>query len=123
MLSATNKDAALLKLGFTRISLYRSWDYPIGTAEETIIPASDVRYLHQTVATDGTRLYAYSWVEEPGLLLTTERHVSALQQVVAELETNDLSLLEYLVDTFFQQHGGRGSHIISALHRSHSVAS
>lgn len=117
MLSVTHKDAALLALGFARISLYRSWDYPIGNAEESIVPASDVRYLHQTVATDGTRLYAYSWVEEPGLLLTTERHIYTMQQVVAELETNDLSLLEHFVELFFQRHGGRGAHIITTLHR------
>lgn len=121
MFSATNKDAVLLELGFARISLYRSWDYPIGNAEESFIPASDVRYLHQTVATDGTRLYACSWVEEPGLLLTTERHISALRQVVAELETNDLSLLAHFVELFFQRHGGRGVHITSAIHRLQPV--
>ena len=123
MTSSDTKDAYLRELGFVRISLYRSWDYPVGSAEAAFIPVTDIRYLHQTVATDGTRLYAYSWVEEPGILLTTERHISALEHIVAELETNDFELLGRQIERFFQRHGGRGVLVTSSMHRSQPMLS
>jgi hypothetical protein len=117
MPTTTSKDLHLQELGFTRISSCQMWNYPVGSAEASFIPASDIRYLHQTVAVDGTRLYAYAWVEEPGLLLTTERHVTALEHIVEELETNDFPRLAHLLEKFFQQHGGRGPLITSVVHR------
>ncbi|RSK37686.1 hypothetical protein [Hymenobacter metallilatus] len=123
MLCTATKDAYLCELGFTRISLYRSWDYPVGNGEAAFIPITDVRYLHQTVAADGTRLYAYAWVEEPGILLTTERHISALEHIVAELETDDFQVLSQQIDRFFQRHGGRGVRITSAVHCSQPMLS
>lgn len=111
------KDAALCEMGFLRISLYRGWDYPMGNTEASFIPATDVRYLHQTVAIDGTRLYAYSWIDEPGFLLTTERHISALEHMVAELETDNIPLLKRQVEKFFLRHGGMGPQISTAVHR------
>ncbi|AHJ99895.1 hypothetical protein [Hymenobacter swuensis] len=111
------KDVALRELGFVRISLYRGWDYPLGNNEASFIPATDIRYLHHTVAVDGTRLYAYSWISEPGFLLTTERHISALEHMVAELETDNIPLLKQQVEKFFLRHGGMGPQISTAVHR------
>ncbi|MCA8833070.1 hypothetical protein [Hymenobacter pini] len=119
----TDKDTYLLDLGFIRISPYQSWNCPVDATEPSFIPASDIRYLHQTVAADGTRLYAYAWVEEPGLLLTTERHISALEHIVSELETNDFALLGQLLERFFQRHGGRGALVTSVVHRPQPMLS
>lgn len=111
------KDVALRELGFVRISLYQGWDYPLGNNEASFIPATDIRYLHHTVAIDGTRLYAYSWIDEPGFMLTTERHISALEHMVAELETDDIALLSRQVEKFFRRHGGMGPQISTVVHR------
>ena len=111
------KDVALRELGFVRISLYQGWDYPLGNNEVSFIPATDIRYLHHTVAIDGTRLYAYSWIDEPGFMLTTERHISALEHMVAELETDDIALLSRQVEKFFRRHGGMGPQISTVVHR------
>ncbi|UOQ75461.1 hypothetical protein MUN84_12140 [Hymenobacter sp. 5516J-16] len=107
MLASDLKEAYLCQLGFVRLSLYWSWDYPMGALEASFIPATDVRYLHQSAASDGARLYAYSWVQEPGYLLSTERHLSAPDHIVAELETDDPIGLRLQVEEFFRQHGGR----------------
>lgn len=106
MLSSDVKDAYLRQLGFVRLSLYRSWDYPVGLPEAAFIPITDVRYQHHLPAHDGTRLYAYAWVQEPGYLLSTARHISALEHIVAELEHDDLPDLQAQVDAFFRHHGG-----------------
>lgn len=108
MNAADNKDASLRAMGFIRISLYQGWDYPVGQNETGLQPATDIRYLYQIGAADGKRLYVYAWIEEPGFLLTTERHISALEHLVSELETDDLGLLQRQVERFFQRHGGRG---------------
>ncbi|WP_426489855.1 hypothetical protein [Hymenobacter sp. 102] len=123
MHTTTTKDAYLQELGFIRISLYQSWNCPVGNAEAAFLPASDIRYLHQTVAADGTRLYAYAWVEEPGLLLTTERHISALEHIVGELETDDFTQLGHLLEKFFQRHGGRGPLVASVVYRPQPMLS
>lgn len=117
MFSSDLKDAYLRQLGFVRLSLYRSWDYPVTSVEPSFIPASDVRYEHQFPASDGTRLYAYAWVQQPGYLLSTAQHLSALGQIVAELETNDLAGLQEQVNEFFQQHGGCASRAPAARSR------
>lgn len=109
MRSLSPKDDQLQQLGFVRISLYRSWDYPVSSTEPSFIPASDVRYQFHLPAQDGTLLYAYSWVQQPGYLLSTERHISAFEHIVAESETDDLVGLQRQVDEFFRQHGGRGA--------------
>ncbi|RPD49229.1 hypothetical protein DNI29_00035 [Hymenobacter sediminis] len=109
MLSLSIKDTQLQQLGFIRISLYRSWDYPVSNTEPSFIPASDVRYQFHLPAQDGTLLYAYSWVQHPGYLLSTARHISAFEHIVAESETDDLVSLQRQVDEFFRQHGGRAT--------------
>lgn len=109
MLSLSPKDARLQQLGFVRISLYRSWDYPLSGTEPCFIPASDVRYQFHLPAHDGTLLYAYSWVQHPGYLLSTARHISAFEHIVAESETDDLARLQQQVDEFFRQHGGKAT--------------
>ena len=106
MLPTATKDAYLRELGFSQVSLYSSWDYPLVPDEVGFVPPSDVRYLHQQPAANSTRLYAYAWVNEPGFLLATERHISALKHIVAELETDEFVPLRQEVETFFRQHGG-----------------
>ncbi|MBT9392281.1 hypothetical protein KLP40_03815 [Hymenobacter sp. NST-14] len=106
MLPAITKDAYLRELGFDQVSRYSCWDYPLLQGEPAFVPPSDVRYLHPQPAADHTRLYAYAWVNEPGFLLATERHISALNHIVAELETDDFVPLRLEVETFFRRHGG-----------------
>ena len=104
-----NKDAALRELGFQQVSPYSGWDYPLDQSEPGFVAASDIRYLHEQSAADNTRLYAYAWIDEPGFLLATERHISALKHIVAELETDDFTALSQEVERFFRQHGLRKS--------------
>ncbi|WP_139925022.1 hypothetical protein [Hymenobacter sp. DG01] len=106
MFSSTPKNRHLLQVGFVQLDLYRSWDYPVGHTEAAFIPVTDVRYQYHLPAQDGTQLYAYSWVQEPGYLLSTARHISAFEHIVAEIETDDLLSLQLQVERFFRQHGG-----------------
>ncbi|OWP63500.1 hypothetical protein CDA63_08985 [Hymenobacter amundsenii] len=98
------KDANLRQLGFQPLASYASWDYPVEQHEPGFLPISDIRYLHSEPAADNTRLYAYAWVDGPGLLLATERHISTNQHIVAELETDDPLALRQVVEAFFRQH-------------------
>ncbi|GAB3301451.1 hypothetical protein [Hymenobacter tenuis] len=100
------KDGYLRQLGFIRLASYRSWDYPLNTAEAAFTPIVDVRYQHEQQAPDGAYLYAYSWVQEPGYLLSTEQHIAHLNQIVAELENDDFDNLRQEVDAFFRTRGG-----------------
>ncbi|MBB4603397.1 hypothetical protein HNQ93_003923 [Hymenobacter luteus] len=106
MFSSTTKNRYLLQVGFVQLALYRSWDYPVGHTEAAFIPVTDVRYQYHLPAQDGTQLYAYSWVQEPGYLLSTARHISAFEHIVAEIENDDLLSLQLHVEQFFRQHGG-----------------
>jgi hypothetical protein len=100
------KDTYLQKLGFVRLSLYRSWDYPVAAIEAEFTPTTDMRYQHQLIGRDGTRLYACSWIHEPGYMLTTAQHVSSFAHVVAELESDDAVALQQHIEAFFLLHGG-----------------
>jgi hypothetical protein len=106
MTFSTLKDAHLQELGFERLSLYRSWDYPVGAIEAAFVPITDMRYQHRLVGRDGTRLYAYSWIHEPGYMLATMQHVSSLEHIVAELDSDDVLLLRGHIEAFFMTHGG-----------------
>jgi hypothetical protein len=106
MTFSTLKDAHLQELGFERLSLYRSWDYPVGATEAAFVPITDMRYRHRLVGRDGTRLYAYSWIHEPGYMLATMQHVSSLEHIVAELDSDDALLLRGHIEAFFMLHGG-----------------
>ncbi|GAB3230149.1 hypothetical protein GCM10027346_15670 [Hymenobacter seoulensis] len=106
MLPSDVKDAYLRQLGFIRLASYRSWDYPLNTAEAAFTPIVDVRYQHEQQAPDGAYLYAYSWVQEPGYLLSTEQHIAQMGQLVAELETDDFANLQQAVEAFFRKRGG-----------------
>ncbi|TGE09262.1 hypothetical protein [Hymenobacter fodinae] len=103
---STLKDTYLRKLGFVRLSLYRSWDYPVAATEAEFSPATDMRYQHQLIGRDGTRLYVCSWIHEPGYMLTTAQHVSSLAHVVAELDSDDVVTLQNHIEAFFLLHGG-----------------
>ncbi|QJX46854.1 hypothetical protein HMJ29_07830 [Hymenobacter taeanensis] len=106
MVFSTLKDSYLQKLGFVRLSLYRSWDYPVAAPEAEFAPVSDMRYQHRLVGRDGTRLYACSWIHEPGYMLTTAQHISSLTHVVAELDSDDVVVLQQHIEAFFMMHGG-----------------
>ncbi|SNC77085.1 hypothetical protein SAMN06265337_3711 [Hymenobacter gelipurpurascens] len=106
MTFSTLKDAHLQELGFEPLSLYRSWDYPVGATEAAFVPITDMRYQHRLIARDGTRLYAYSWIHEPGYLLATMQHISSLEHIVAELDSDDVLLLRRHMEAFFSLHGG-----------------
>ncbi|TGD78035.1 hypothetical protein [Hymenobacter wooponensis] len=106
MTFSTLKDTYLQRLGFVRLSLYRSWDYPVAATEAGFTPTTDMRYQHQLVGRDGTRLYACSWIHEPGYMLTTAQHVSSLAHVVAELDSDDVVTLQRHIEAFFLLHGG-----------------
>jgi hypothetical protein len=103
---STLKDTYLQKLGFVRLSLYRSWDYPVAATEASFVQSTDMRYQHRLVGRDGARLYACSWIHEPGYMLTSTQHISSLAHVVADLESDDAVLLQRHIDAFFQLHGG-----------------
>jgi hypothetical protein len=106
MIFSPLKDAYLQKLGFVRLSLYRSWDYPVAATEAGFAPVTDMRYQHRLIGRDGTRLYACSWIHEPGYMLTTAQHISSLAHVVAELESDDVVVLQRHIEAFFLLHGG-----------------
>ncbi|TGE14158.1 hypothetical protein [Hymenobacter elongatus] len=100
------KDTYLRTLGF--VPLLPSYSvYPTSRyGEGAYIPPTDVRYRHAHAAQDGTTLFLYSWLYEPGYMLTTQENISSMADIVAELDSDDPAPVLAQVNAFFLRHGG-----------------
>ncbi|PJJ59392.1 hypothetical protein [Hymenobacter chitinivorans] len=100
------KDTYLHNLGFVPLVPSYSLFHSSRSGEGAYIPPTDVRYQHIYTAQDGATLFVYSWLHEPGYMLTTCENVSSMTQIVAELDSDDPSQLLHQIEVFFGQHGG-----------------
>jgi hypothetical protein len=100
------KDTYLHNLGFVPLvpsySLYNS----ARSGEGCYIPPTDVRYQHIYAAQDGAALFVYSWLHEPGYMLTTRENICSMTDIVAEIDSDDPAILQQQIEAFFVLHGG-----------------
>ena len=100
------KDTYLHNLGFVPLVPSYSLFTSSRSGEGAYIPPTDVRYQHIYTAHDGATLFVYSWLHEPGYMLTTCENISSMSQIVAELDSDDPALLLQQIEAFFELHGG-----------------
>ncbi|MCB2408108.1 hypothetical protein [Hymenobacter lucidus] len=100
------KDTYLHSLGFVPLTPSYSLYHTSRGGEEAYIPATDARYQHIYTAQDGTHLFVYSWLHEPGYMLTTCEKISSMADIVAELPSDDPTQLQQQIEVFFTLHGG-----------------
>ncbi|TGE29420.1 hypothetical protein [Hymenobacter metallicola] len=100
------KDTYLHNLGFVPLVPSYSLYHSTRSGEGSYIPPTDVRYQHIYTAQDGTTLFIYSWLHEPGYMLTTRENIASMNDIVAELDSDDPATLLQYIDAFFALHGG-----------------
>ena len=102
-----DKHSLLTQLGFLLLTPAGSVPSNVPPDATFFVPGADWRYRHNYKAKDETSLYVYSWVHEPGFMLTTKENIGSLHDIVAELTSDDASKLALAVNKFFSQHGGK----------------
>ncbi|TGE25268.1 hypothetical protein E5K00_08780 [Hymenobacter aquaticus] len=100
------KDTYLHNLGFVPLVPSYSLFHSARGGQGAYIPPTDVRYQHVYTAQDGATLFVYSWLYEPGYMLTTCENIASMNDIVAELDSDDPMLLNQQIENFFVQHGG-----------------
>jgi hypothetical protein len=100
------KDTYLRNLGFVPLVPSYSLYHSSRRGEGCYIPPTDVRYQHIYAARDGATLFVYSWLHEPGYMLTTRENISSMSDIVAEIGADDPAILQQQIEAFFVLHGG-----------------